>query len=133
MSMYFAKSTITHRNDIYPFISPTRFPVALADKIVFILDADRGIDRAFALAFAAIGASVACVPHRQTDIDSTMAEIQQRQSMRAIAIAANVADLALAPRMVAKVVKKLGPVNILLNCAGMTRFEAFKDEEGMDG
>lgn len=96
--MFSVKSTITHRNDVYPFISPTRFPAALAGKVVFIIDADRGIDGAFVLAFAFAfaGASVVCVSRRQADIDSTMAEIQQRRSTRAIAIAADLAGLMIA-------------------------------------
>jgi NAD(P)-dependent dehydrogenase (short-subunit alcohol dehydrogenase family) len=132
--MFIAKCSLIPRNEIYSFISPDRFKGRLKDKVAFSTGAGRGLGRASALAFASAGASVACVARRQNDLDEIVSEIKQRYGTPGLAAPADVADpaAAAAKKVVAEVEKHLGPVGILVNAAGMTRYSPFEAETSID-
>ena len=130
-----APSSMTPRNDVYPFISEERHAGRLYRKTVLITGAGRGIGRSMARAFAAAGATVICVARRQADIDAVVAEIEHKHNDRkkpvALAIAADVSDPNAASTVLSKVKEQLGPeasIDILVASAGMTRFKTFANE-----
>ena len=125
------RSTITTHHDTYPYISPSKFTGSLKGKVVLLTGAGRGIGRASALAFAAAGANVACISRTHSDIHSLVQEIAQKGYPRAIAIAADVADADAPGRVVGEVQGELGPVDVLVNNAGISRISDVQHEHGM--
>lgn len=122
MSRFAAKSALSTQYDTYPFIDPSRFGGKLKGRVAVVTGAGRGIGKAAALAFAASGASVACIARRPNDINAVASEIKQKYSTASTAIAADISDPDSPQRIIEEVEQQLGPVDILLNCAGMTRF-----------
>ena len=123
-----SKTTITRHTDTYPFISPTKYASTLTNKTVLITGAGRGIGRATALAFAAAGASVACLSRTHSDVDAVVAEIAKRGHPRGIAIPADVTNPS-APATVVKLVEQeLGPIDFLINNAGISRISPLSHE-----
>ncbi|KAK3046543.1 hypothetical protein LTR09_011998 [Extremus antarcticus] len=122
MSQFAAKSTLPTQYDIYPFIEPSRFIGKLKGTVAVVTGAGRGIGRAAALAFASSGASVACVARRHDDLEAVVAEIKQKHGSAAMAVVADISAPDSPKRIIEDVEKILGPIDILLNCAGMTRF-----------
>lgn len=85
-----------------------------------ITGASVGIGRAVCKAYAAAGASVACVARREADLNTLVEEIKG-QGGHAIAVVADVAAPGAAQHIVAKVESELGPVDILINNAAISR------------
>ncbi|KAL9067613.1 MAG: hypothetical protein Q9161_006802 [Pseudevernia consocians] len=125
------RSTITTHHDTYPYISPSRFTGSLKGKVILLTGAGRGIGRASALAFAAAGANVACISRTHSDTRSLVQEISDKGYPRAIAIAADVADADAPGRVVGEVQGELGPVDVLINNAGISRISDVEHEHGM--
>lgn len=125
------RSTITTHHDTYPYISPSKFTGSLKGKVVLLTGAGRGIGRASALAFAAAGANVACISRTHSDTRYLVQEISQKGYPRAIAIAADVADADAPGRVVGEVQGELGPVDVLINNAGISRISDVEHEHGM--
>ena len=128
-----APSTLTHHDDTYPFIEPSRFANHLTGKTVLITGAGRGIGRAIARAFATAGARVVCVARRQNDIDSVAKEINELHRGAAAAVTGDVMDPESPAKVLAGVEKAFGSkhVDVLVNNAGTTRFNTF-EAEGAD-
>ena len=124
-----ANTTLPKQYDTYDFISPSRFKGTLKGKVVLITGASAGLGKAAALAFAAAGASVACVARRQAQLDEVVSEIQDKHKVPAAAIAADVSDPSTSRTIVDRVERQLGFVDILLNCAGITRFGTLVAED----
>jgi NAD(P)-dependent dehydrogenase (short-subunit alcohol dehydrogenase family) len=78
----------------------------------------RGIGRAIALELAAAGARVAVVARSRDQLDETVALIE-RSNGRAIAIPADVSDADSVARVVPEVERTFGPVDLLVNNAGV--------------
>ncbi|KAL8803237.1 MAG: hypothetical protein Q9223_005456 [Gallowayella weberi] len=116
-----SESTINRHNDTYPYISPEKYRGSLGKKIAVITGAGRGIGRATSLAIAAAGASVACVARTKSDLDAVVEEINRRGYPKAIAIAGDVTDPAFPTTLVSEVEAALGPIDILINNAGISR------------
>ena len=127
--MYTAPTNLTLRDDTYPFISPSRFTSSLSGKRVLITGAGRGIGRTVSLAFASAGASLALVGRTKSSIDAVSTEAREKYQVSAVTIAANVSESGVAERIVREAEEGLGgPIDILINNAGVTRFAAFADE-----
>ncbi|MGE3272566.1 MAG: SDR family NAD(P)-dependent oxidoreductase, partial [Chloroflexota bacterium] len=93
----------------------------IAGKVALVTGGSRGIGRAIALSLASAGVDVAInYRSRQAEAAETVAMIEQ-QGRRAIAIPADVADGPQVNTLVAEVERQLGPVEILVNNAGITR------------
>jgi len=87
-------------------------------KTVLVTGAGRGIGRAIALAFAAEGARVAVTARTRSELDSLVAEAESTPGS-AVAFEADLAERSEIPKLVAAVTEKLGPVEILVNNAGL--------------
>lgn len=123
-----SKTTVTRHTDTYPYISPTKYVSTLTNKTVLITGAGRGIGRATALAFAAAGASVACLSRTRSDVDAVVAEIAKRGYPRGIAITADITDPSAPHAVIEEVEKELGHINILINNAGISRISPLSHE-----
>jgi 3-oxoacyl-[acyl-carrier protein] reductase len=93
----------------------------LKGKVALVTGASRGIGRAIALALASEGVRVA-VNHRMHD-EEALAVVREIEKMgsEAIVVRADVADPNDVEGMVATVRRDLGPVEILVNNAGIAR------------
>ena len=100
----------------------------LKGKVILITGAGRGLGRASAVAFAYAGANVACVARPQVDLDSVVAEIKEKHHVEAIAISVDVLDPSSGAKVISETENKLGPVDMLLDNAGVTRFAPFMSE-----
>jgi len=90
----------------------------LQDRVALVTGAGRGIGRAIALAFAAEGAKLALTARTVSELDELVATIRSAGGT-ALALPADLADRAVPSRLVAEVEKGLGPIEILVNNAGI--------------
>lgn len=90
----------------------------LNDRVALVTGAGRGIGRSIALAFAEEGARVAVTARTAAELDQVIATIQSRGG-QALAILADLADRQAPTRIMQEVAEKLGPVEILVNNAGV--------------
>jgi 3-oxoacyl-[acyl-carrier protein] reductase len=91
----------------------------LNGHIALVTGGSRGIGAAIALALAEAGAAVAVnYRERAGDAEAVMANINSKGG-RAVAVAADVSQAADVTRMVEHIASALGPIDILINNAGM--------------
>ncbi len=92
----------------------------LANKVAVVTGAGRGIGRAVALAYARMGADVACVSRTEENSAKAAAEVEAL-GRRAWAVAVDVSDTAAVDAAAGKILDDAGRVDILVNNAGVTR------------
>ena len=126
-----SSSRIDRYTDSYPYISPAKYAKTLAGRVVLITGAGRGIGRATALAFAAAGANVACLSRTAADVDAVVEEIFCKGCPNAMAFVGDVADPSTPARAIKDVEAALGPINILINNAGISRISDIEHEDSM--
>lgn len=90
----------------------------LAGKVAIVTGASAGIGRAIAALFAAEGASVVATARRQAELDNLIAAIES-DGGRAVALAGDVTDPALADRLVETALERFGGLDIAVNNAGI--------------
>ena len=125
------KSTIPRHTDTYPYIHPSKHTNTLTSKTVVITGAGRGIGKATALAFAAAGAHVACMSRTRADVEAVVREISQRGHPLALAIEGDVTDPSAPARVIKQVKESLGPIDVLINNAGISRISDISHEDSM--
>jgi NAD(P)-dependent dehydrogenase (short-subunit alcohol dehydrogenase family) len=91
--------------------------LALVGRVAVVTGGGRGIGAATAVALAQTGASVAVV--RSQEQVSTVAALLASQGARSLAVAPNVADPAAITRAFVKIANTLGPIDVLINNAGV--------------
>jgi NAD(P)-dependent dehydrogenase (short-subunit alcohol dehydrogenase family) len=105
----------------------TRMDLELNGRVALVTGGANGVGREIALALAAEGAAVA-VNYRssETEARAVVGEIEARGG-KAIACAADVADLGQVEAMVARVAGELGGLDILVNNAGLAIRQRFAE------
>jgi meso-butanediol dehydrogenase/(S,S)-butanediol dehydrogenase/diacetyl reductase len=93
---------------------------ALADRVALVTGAGHGIGAATALALARAGADVAAADIDKAAAERTAAALAST-GRRSVAVVADVGDLESIDRMVRTVSQGLGPIDVLVNNAGVTR------------
>lgn len=92
--------------------------MALKDKVAIVTGASSGIGRAAARLFAAEGASLVVTARRQAELDALVAEITAAGG-RAIAVAGDIREEALAQHLVETATERFGGLDIGFNNAGI--------------
>lgn len=90
----------------------------LNDRVALVTGGGRGIGRAIALALARAGAHVAVTARTTAELDEVVAAITAEKG-RAVALTADLADRTAPARVLHDVTAALGPVEILVNNAGI--------------
>jgi 3-oxoacyl-[acyl-carrier protein] reductase len=91
----------------------------LTGRVALVTGASRGIGRAIALALAGAGADVVVNCRERVRSAEEAAEAVRARGRRALAIAADVSDAGAVERMVRSAEAGLGPVDVLVNNAGV--------------
>ena len=120
--------SINETNSAQPSIN-----TALAGKVALVTGGSRGIGRAIALKLASLGADVAICGRNTARLAETESALRS-QKVRAIAVSADVTNASDIAMVVARVETELGPVNLLVNNAGIGVFGPVheKSEEEWD-
>ena len=95
-------------------------PLQLTGRVAFVTGGTSGIGRALALGLAEAGADVVPSSRRREQVDATAAEIEAR-GRRTVRVASDVTDRSSLEAARGAVLKGLGRVDILVNCAGRTK------------
>ena len=99
----------------------------LTNRVALVTGASRGIGRAVAIALAEIGADVA-VNYRERAADAqAVADAIRSTGRRSLAIGADVSDGAEVAKMLQTIEAELGPVDVLVNNAGMAIIRGVDD------
>jgi len=91
---------------------------SLRGKVAIVTGGNRGIGKAIAVGFAEAGAAVAVIARDEDKNKKTLAELRGLGA-QAIAVKANVAHRDDLEAMLATVTNQLGPVDVLVNNAGI--------------
>src|SRR5438270_4661722 len=90
----------------------------LRDRVALVTGAGRGIGRAIALALAREGARVAVTARTGPELEEVFGTIRSHGG-QGLLVVADLTDRAAIPRVVQEVTAALGPVEILVNNAGI--------------
>jgi len=93
--------------------------LGLADKVVLVTGASKGIGYACAVAFAAEGARVAIASRSRANLDAALA--RWPHAAKPLALVADLVRAEEALRLVDAVEAGLGPIDVLVNSAGAAR------------
>ncbi|MBI4872786.1 MAG: 3-oxoacyl-ACP reductase FabG [Candidatus Riflebacteria bacterium] len=106
----------------------------LAGKVALVTGGSRGIGRAIALELAVHGADVAVNYTREQDAADAVVEAVRTAGCRGVAIQADVADEQQVRAMVQQIERDLGPVEMLVNNAGIHKdgLMVSMDREALD-
>ena len=99
----------------------------LNDKVVLLTGASRGLGVEMARRFADAGARLALAARSASDLEKVRAEMEERGA-KAIAVPADVSDLESLRAMLKEVESALGPVDVLVNNAGVENVFDFENQ-----
>lgn len=95
-------------------------PLPLSGRVAVVTGGTSGIGLALARGLAEAGADVVPLSRRREQVDSAAAEIEQR-GRRAVRVTGDVGDRASLEAALERTLADLGHVDILVNCAGITK------------
>ncbi len=104
---------------------------SLTNKIALVTGAGKGIGRAVALALAAEGVHVGLLARTASDLQTIAAEIATH-GVKTVSVVADVAERAAVEAAAAQIERDLGPIDILINNAGIGSFAKFLEMEPAD-
>ena len=99
----------------------------LAGRVALVTGGSRGIGAAIALALAEAGAAIGINYRSQSAEAQAVADVINRGSCRAVTVKADVSDSRAVAGMVQNVSQQLGPVDILINNAGIALIRGIDD------
>ncbi|HEX8465125.1 MAG TPA: SDR family oxidoreductase, partial [Abditibacterium sp.] len=91
--------------------------ISFAGKVVFITGGSRGLGLVLARLFLAEGAQVAICGRTQADLDAALTELQKLGQARAYNC--DIRDRAQINATILSIERELGPIDVLVNCAGV--------------
>jgi len=100
----------------------------MSERVAVVCGGARGIGRASALALAEAGCAVAVADVRADDAEQAAQELGEAGA-RALAVAMDVTDAAAVAAAMGSVAGELGPVEVLVNCAGWDLFKPFTETD----
>jgi 2-hydroxycyclohexanecarboxyl-CoA dehydrogenase len=100
----------------------------VAERVAIVCGGARGIGRASALALAQAGCAVAVADLREDDAGQA-ADALAEAGARSLAVAMDVTDQAAVAAGMQRVEGELGPVEVLVNCAGWDLFRPFAETD----
>ena len=100
---------------------------SLTNRVALVTGGSRGIGRAVALALANAGASVAVNYRERTDAARAVVDAIRSSGGRAMAVGADVSRSAEVSAMVSAVAGELGPIDVLVNNAGIALIRGIDD------
>ncbi|MGA7937968.1 MAG: SDR family NAD(P)-dependent oxidoreductase [Kovacikia sp.] len=103
----------------------------IAGKTVVLTGASRGIGETMARAFANQGATVVGVARSEAGLDRVCADIKANGG-QAISIVFDLSDVGRLPHLVQTIEQLAGPIDILINNAGVEIYRAFADYSLVD-
>ncbi len=99
----------------------------LTNRVALVTGASRGIGCAVALALAEAGADVAVNYRERAEEARSVADAVRAMGRRAIAIGADVSDSGAVAAMMQAIVAQLGPIDVLVNNAGIALIRTVDD------
>ncbi len=103
----------------------------LSKKNVLLTGASRGIGRVIAEVVATEAATLVCIARSQTGLDDLTQAIQSNGG-NAVGIAWDLSEISSLKELVNQVETQVGPIDILINNAGVEIYRAFQDYEASD-
>lgn len=110
------------------FISEDRFAGSLIDQVVVVTGASAGIGSAIAKAFGKTGAKVVAIARREEPLKKLVEEIKSAGGS-ATAIVRDIAARGAAKELVAEIEQKVGPIDVGVWNAGITRLSPLINED----
>jgi 3-oxoacyl-[acyl-carrier protein] reductase len=99
----------------------------LTNRVALVTGGSRGIGRAIALALANAGAAVAVNYHEREPPAAEVVDIIRAGGRRAIAVSADVSSRRAVEAMARRVEAELGPIDVLINNAGVATVRGLDD------
>ena len=121
-----ALKKISNHKDVYPAIAPETYSRSdFENKVVIVTGSGGGIGKATGLAFSELGASVAFTDLTIDTAQKAADEATQKFGNKTIAVAGDVTKIKDMEMLAAETKEKLGPIDIVVFCAGYGMFDTF--------
>ena len=101
--------------------------MTLTGRTALVTGSGRGIGAAIAAALAGAGAAVAVADLAEDAAESTAAALAKEHGVPTLGLGVDIADGASVRAAVARVEQELGPVDVLVNNAGIDEIQPFID------